>query len=69
MLKEKNELIARKLFLSLILDYEFFADEINGLQDYCSGRVLNDNNYLYSWTAATRAEAIDKFLAGTLQEV
>ena len=67
MIREKNEYIAVKGFCYLVLDYEFSEDTTAGLPAYCSGRVLCEDLYRYSWTATTRDEAIEKFLNGTLK--
>ena len=55
----KNELIARNLFLSLIVDYEY--PEINGIPAGVFCRVLNDGYYYGSIQAGSRTEAINKF--------
>ena len=62
MMREKNECIARKGFASLILDYEFSANDL--LPAYVSCRVLIDGWYNGSITAESREAAIEKFYAG-----
>ncbi len=59
MLKELNECIASRGFASLILDYDFPADDT--LPAYVSCRVLIEDLYQDTITAASRAEAIEKF--------
>lgn len=60
MLREKNECIASRAFASLILDYEFPAE--NNLPAYVSCRVLIEDLYRGSITAETREQAIEKFI-------
>lgn len=55
----KNETIARNLFLSLILDYEY--PEIDGIPAGVYCRVLNDGYYYGSIHAGSREDAINKF--------
>ena len=57
---ELNQVIARKLFRTLVLDYEW---NFNGETSvYC--RILNDGNYYGQLTARNREEAINKFMKG-----
>ena len=63
MLNPKCECIDSKGFCSLILDYEFPADDI--FPAYVSCRVLTEDLYSGSITATTRAEAIEQFRSGT----
>jgi len=62
MLRAKEECIAVKAFASLILDYEYQADEI--LPAYVSCRVLIEDLLTGYITAETRQEAIEKFMTG-----
>jgi hypothetical protein len=62
MLKPKCECIASRAFASLILDYEFPADEY--APAYVSCRVLVEDLYKGSITASTKEEAIQKFYNG-----
>lgn len=55
----KNEVIARNLFFTLILDCEY--PEINGIPAGVFCRVLNDGYYYGSIHAGSRTEAINKF--------
>ena len=55
----KNEVIARNLFLSLILDYEY--PEMDGIPAGVYCRVLNDGYYYGFIHAGSRTEAINKF--------
>lgn len=55
----KNEIIARNLFFTLILDYEY--PEMDGIPAAVFCRVLNDGYYYGSIQAGSRTEAIDKF--------
>jgi hypothetical protein len=55
----KNEVIARNLFFTLILDYEY--PEVDGLPAAVYCRVLNDGYYYGSIHAGSRTEAINKF--------
>lgn len=66
MLSPKNELIARKCFASLYLDYEFTGSD--SLPASVSCRVLIDGCYNCHLYAATREEAIEKFYQGTWKE-
>lgn len=59
MLKPKCECIASRAFASLILDYEFPADDI--LPAYVSCRVLVEDLFRGSIIAGSREEAIQKF--------
>jgi len=63
----KNELIAQKLFLTLWLDYEYFADEY-GQINFVSCRVLNDLNFYGRIYAENRQKAIEKFYAGEIEK-
>jgi len=56
-MKELNQVIARNLFLTLVLDYEYRFNDLSGV--YC--RVLNDGYYYGQLTATNRDEAINKF--------
>lgn len=56
----KNELIARNLFLTLWLDYEYFEDN-QGQINFVSCRVLNDLNFYGRIHAENRQAAIEKF--------
>ena len=58
-MKCKNEVIARNLFFTLILDYEYL--EIDGMPAGVYCRVLNDGNYYGTIKAGSRTEAINKF--------
>ena len=58
-MKCKNEVIARNLFFTLILDYEY--PEINGIPAGVYCRVLNDGYYYGSICAGSREDAIEKF--------
>lgn len=64
MLKPINKEIARKCFMSLVLDYDIPADDYG--PKYVSCRVLNDGYYFGVVTAESIAEAIDKFEAGEI---
>lgn len=55
----KNEEIARRLFASLILDYEY--PETENLPACVSCRVLIDGYFCANLHAGTRQEAIEKF--------
>ena len=55
----KNEVIARNLFLSLILDYEY--PETDGIPAGVYCRVLNDGYYYGFIHAGSREDAIQKF--------
>lgn len=59
MMNPKNECIASRAFASLILDYEYPADDI--LPAYVSCRILIEDLYQDRITAETREEAIEKF--------
>lgn len=59
MMNPKNECIASRAFASLILDYEYPADDI--LPAYVSCRILVEDLYQDRITAETREEAIEKF--------
>lgn len=61
----KNEVIARRLFRSLVLDFEY--PEMDGLPAGVSCRVLNDGNYIGRIHAETREKAIEKFNNGELE--
>lgn len=58
-MKCKNEVIARNLFFTLILDYEY--QEMDGIPAAVFCRVLNDGNYYGSIQAGSREDAIEKF--------
>ena len=62
----KNELIAQKLFMTLWLDYEYFADD-QGQTNFVSCRVLNDLNFYGSVYAENRKQAIEKFYNGEIE--
>lgn len=59
MTREKNECIAARGFASLILDYEFPADEYGPALVSC--RVLIEDLMYDHIFAETREEAIEKF--------
>lgn len=59
MLNPKNECIASRAFASLILDYEFPADDI--LPAYVSCRILVEDLYQDRIIAETREQAIEQF--------
>ena len=56
---ELNQEIARKFFVSLILDHEYPA--VDNLPALVVCRVLIDGYYHSKLTAETRQEAIEKF--------
>lgn len=64
MANEKNLVIAKKLFGTLILDYEwnYVFDGKREKGVYC--RILIDGNYAGQLTAETRGKAIEKFYRG-----
>lgn len=66
MLKPINKEIARKGFMSLVLDYDIPADDYG--PEFVSCRVLNDGYYFGAVTAESIAEAIDKFEAGEVEK-
>lgn len=59
MLRPKEECIATRAFASLILDYEYPADEL--LPAFVSCRVLIEDLYQDTITAETREQAIKQF--------
>lgn len=59
MLRPKEECIATRAFASLILDYEYPADE--SLPAFVSCRVLIEDLYQDTITAETREQAIKQF--------
>lgn len=62
MLRPKNECIDARAFATLILDFEFPADDV--LPAYVSCRVLVEDLYRGSIIATSRADAIEKFRNG-----
>ena len=63
-MKTLNKEIARKCFMSLVLDYDIPADEYGPA--YISCRVLNDQNYFGCIVAGSIEEAVKKFMAGDI---
>lgn len=59
MLRPKEECIATRAFASLILDYEYPADEL--LPAFVSCRVLIEDLYQDTITVETREQAIKQF--------
>lgn len=59
MTKPRNECIASRAFASLILDYEWPADNV--LPALVTGRVLVEDLWRADITATSREELINKF--------
>ena len=65
-MKEKNELIARNCFASLVLDYDFAGDDVFPPCVVC--RVLIDGDFATYIHADTVQDAISDFYAGTWRD-
>lgn len=59
---EKNEIIARKVFATLVLDYDFPA--FGDIPAYVSCRVLHDGYFVSRMHAGSVDEAIERFYRG-----